>query len=84
MDGARTCPPEDCGGTGLYADLLKIVQNRRHKEHKSMMEWLGGKHDPDAFDVEETNRFLGRLKWPRTSVSHLGKVIEARLDRAEE
>ena len=83
MDGARACPPEDCGGAGGYADLLKIIRNPRHKEYKSMMEWLGGRHDPDAFVVEETNRFLGRLKWPRTSVSHLGKVIEARLARAE-
>jgi len=83
MDGARACPPEDCGGAGGYADLLKIIRNPRHKEYKSMMEWLGGKYDPDAFDVEETNGFLRMLKWPRTSVSHLGKVIEARLARAE-
>jgi len=82
-DGARACPPEDCGGTGGYADLLKIVRNPRHKEHKSMMEWLGGRFDPSAFDVEETNGFLRMLKWPRTLVSHLGKVIEARLDQRE-
>ena len=83
VDGARACPPEDCGGTGGYADLLKVVRNPRHREHKSMMEWLGGRFDPNAFDVEETNRFLGMLKWPRTSVSQLGKVIEARLDQRE-
>ena len=83
LGGAGACPPEDCGGTGGYADLLKTIRNPRHKEYKSMMEWLGGRFDPNAFDVEETNRLLRMLKWPRTSVSHLGKVIEARLDRRE-
>jgi len=83
VDGARACPPEDCGGTGGYADLLKIIRNARHKEYKSMMEWLGGRFDANAFDVEETNRFLGMLKWPRTSVTQLGTVIEARLDQRE-
>ena len=82
VDGARACPPEDCGGTGGFADLLKIIRSPRHKEHKSMMAWLGGRFDPAAFDMEETNRFLGMLKWPRTSVTHLGKAIEARLARA--
>lgn len=79
VGGARACPPEDCSGTWGYADLLKVVRNPRHEEHKSMMEWLGGHFDPDAFDVEETNRFLRMLRWPETSVSCLGKVIQARL-----
>jgi hypothetical protein len=79
VDGARACPPEDCGGTWGYDDLLKVVKNPRDEEHKSMMEWLGGQFDPDAFDVEETNRYLRMLKWPKTSVSCLGKVIQARL-----
>ena len=81
LDGARACPPEDCGGTGGFAELLKIIKSPRHEEHKSMMEWLGGKYDPNGFDVGETNRFLAMLKWPRTSVTHLGRVIEARLEQ---
>lgn len=62
LDGARACPPEDCGGTGGFAELLKIIKSPRHEEHKSMMEWLGGKYDPNGFDVGETNRFLAMLK----------------------
>jgi hypothetical protein len=42
LDGARACPPEDCGGVWGYGNLLKVLNNRRHPEYKSMMEWLGG------------------------------------------
>ena len=27
LEGARACPPEDCGGVGGYADLLKILRD---------------------------------------------------------
>jgi hypothetical protein len=49
--GARACPPEDCGGVHGYQEMLKIVRNPSHEEHKSMMEWLGGKYDPKTFDL---------------------------------
>ena len=38
LDGARAGPPEDCGGVGGYGNLLKILKNRKHPEHKSMKE----------------------------------------------
>lgn len=50
IDGARACPPEDCGGVDGFQRMLKIIRSPSHKEHKSMMKWLGGKYDPDAFD----------------------------------
>jgi hypothetical protein len=34
-----------------------------------MMEWLGGKFDPAAFDLEKTNPYLRMLKWPHTTDS---------------
>jgi len=78
VDGARACPPEDCGGLPGYADLLKILKNTKHKEHKSMKEWLGRPFDPEAFDVEWVNGWLRRLKWPRVTVGQLAKVLMAR------
>ena len=36
LDGARACPPEDCGGVWGYDNLLKILKNRKHPEHKTM------------------------------------------------
>ena len=58
IGGKRNCPPEDCGGIWGYTDLLEIISNPKHKEHKEMMEWLGGDFDPDYFDIQEINGLL--------------------------
>lgn len=50
VDGARACPPEDCGGVQGYKDLLKILADPEHDEYASMTEWLGRPFDPEAFD----------------------------------
>jgi hypothetical protein len=78
LDGARACPPEDCGGVGGFEQLLKVLRNPRHREYRSTLEWLGGPFDPAAFDPDETNRFLQRLKWPRTSADELATILHAR------
>jgi len=78
LDGARACPPEDCGGAWGYSDLLTILGDPGHKNHDSMKKWLGGKFDPDAFDEPRINRHLRKLKWPRTTVNQLGRVLMQR------
>jgi hypothetical protein len=78
LDGARACPPEDCGGVWGYADLLKIIRNPRHKEHKSMLEWLGGPFDPESFDLNKANTFLRKLKWPHVTAGQLAAVLMQR------
>ena len=78
LDGARACPPEDCGGPWGYDNLLKILRNPKHEEHQSMKEWLGRPFDPKAFDVDSINTFLKKLKWPRATESQLRKVLMAR------
>ena len=78
LDGARACPPEDCGGVWGYANLLKILGNPRHKEHKTMLEWLGGPLDPEAFDLNKANTFLRKLKWPHVTEGQLAAVLMQR------
>ena len=78
LDGDRSCPPEDCGGIPGYEDLLKILKNRKHPEHKSMKEWLGRPFDAAAFDREKTNLWLRKLKWPRVTEAQLRKVLMGR------
>jgi hypothetical protein len=78
LDGARACPPEDCGGVPGYEALLKILKNRKHPEHKRMKEWLGRPFDAAAFELEKTNFWLGKLKWPRVTEAQLRKVLLAR------
>ena len=78
LDGARACPPEDCGGVGGYEDLVEILKNRKHPEHKAMKEWLGRAFDAEAFDVTKANLWLKKLKWPRVTEAQLRKVLMGR------
>ncbi len=59
--GKRTAPPEECGGPWGYAEFLRAVRDSEHEEHESMMEWIGGTFDPDAFDPDDVNQRLARL-----------------------
>jgi hypothetical protein len=58
IDGARACPPEDCGGVGGYEELLAILARPKGKRYREMMEWLGGPFDSEAFDVWKTDAAL--------------------------
>ena len=62
LDGANACPPEDCGGTGGYADLLEILANPAHEEHKKYRRWAGEDFNPEAFDLAAANAALQRLR----------------------
>jgi pRiA4b ORF-3-like protein len=62
LAGERACPPEDCGGAGGYDNFLEAIRDRRHPEHEDLLAWVGGRFDPEAFDVTAVNRRLRRLK----------------------
>ncbi len=62
LAGARACPPEDCGGTSGYEELLEAVRDSQHPEHARMLTWLGGYFDSEAFDLAGVNRGLRRLR----------------------
>lgn len=44
VEGARACPPEDCGGPAGYERLLAILANKKHAEHKDFVRWLTTGH----------------------------------------
>ena len=60
LAGERACPPEDCGGTGGYEDLLAALRDPKHEQHDEMVEWVGEDFDPEAFDLAQVNKALGR------------------------
>ena len=61
VKGKKACPPEDCGGIWGYYDFLDAIQDPKHEEHESMLEWVGGEFDPDAFDMDSINKELNDL-----------------------
>ncbi len=67
--GKRAGPPEDCGGIGGYADLLGVLADARHPEHRPRLDWLGlasaADFDAEHFSVAEVN----------DSLAHLTKVL---------
>ncbi|MFN3256517.1 MAG: plasmid pRiA4b ORF-3 family protein [Ilumatobacter sp.] len=63
IDGRRACPPEDCGGTWGYRELLTILADPTHPDHSERREWIGGPFDPDAFD---RNDFTENLRLQQT------------------
>ena len=61
VEGARACPPEDCGGIWGYADFLEAISDPKHPDHRDMKEWIGGKFDPEKFSVDAVNKELRRV-----------------------
>lgn len=62
LDGARACPPEDCGGIYGYADFLEAIRDPNHEEHEEMLEWIGGEFDPEEFDLQDINISLKSIR----------------------
>lgn len=58
-DGARSAPPDDCGGPPGYEDLLAILANPSDPEYASSHVWASGqkgqrgRFDPEAFDEQQ-------------------------------
>ena len=53
VGGAGACPPEDCGGTSGYAELLEALGDPRHREHRDMKLSVGDRLRP--FDLAATD-----------------------------
>ena len=49
--GERACPPEDCGGSWGYAELVDILADPNHPDRAERLEWLGVELDPEHFDM---------------------------------
>lgn len=63
LEGKRACPPEDVGGIPGYENFVAIIKNPRHKERKELLEWVGGKYDPEEFDPKEVKFDNPKIRW---------------------
>ncbi len=65
LEGARACPPEDCGGTMGYEECceaasmsdvdIRKLDGYAREEVESRLEWLDG-WQPEAFDLEAVRK----------------------------
>ncbi|HGJ8975539.1 TPA: plasmid pRiA4b ORF-3 family protein [Pseudomonas aeruginosa] len=62
IDGANASPPEDVGGAPGYADFLDALADPEHPEYLDMLDWYGDTFDPTAFDRDDINQRLKRIK----------------------
>jgi hypothetical protein len=62
LDGQRACPPEDVGGPPGYEEFLTVLADPRHEDHDHLVQWSGGRFDPDAFSLAEVNIALQRVR----------------------
>ncbi|MBF8300410.1 MAG: plasmid pRiA4b family protein [Acidobacteria bacterium] len=58
LDGARACPPEDCGGVDGYHHLLEILFDPTHQEFEDSRHWVGPAFEPERFDLRRVNQQL--------------------------
>lgn len=57
-DGARSAPPEDCGGPTGYEHLLDALSDPDDPEHDDMVEIYGDVFHPEEFDRRRVNAVL--------------------------
>ena len=58
VGGARSCPPEDCGGVRGYANLLEILLDPEHEDFEQMRTWVGPRFNAEVFSVTAINQRL--------------------------
>ncbi|WP_024794800.1 plasmid pRiA4b ORF-3 family protein [Tomitella biformata] len=63
LDGARACPPEDCGGVPGYENLLRVQASSGDASSRELREWLmmtTGKlfYKPEEFDADAVSALL--------------------------
>jgi hypothetical protein len=61
-DGARACPPEDCGGAYIYMEILHMLEDSSYRpevvDRDETMDWLDPDFDPDVFYPKRAELFM--------------------------
>ena len=45
----------------IVSNFLKIISDKKHKEYKETLEWVGGYYDPEEFEIDIINGELSEL-----------------------
>ncbi len=69
VDGKGNCPPEDCGGTWGFQEMLITISDPDNEEFAEMREWAGMEDEeevssrwPGKFPLAAINKWLSKLK----------------------
>ncbi|MBL4771973.1 MAG: plasmid pRiA4b ORF-3 family protein, partial [Planctomycetes bacterium] len=57
----RACPPEDCGGTPGFQNLLTTLKHPLTNEYQDTINWLDHPFSPSHFDLPHHQDLLARL-----------------------
>jgi len=74
LDGARACPPEDCGGIPGYYDILDLLSKRKsadddeHERLERLGDWR-----PERFDPATARRALAKMRVKQPAKKKVGK-----------
>ena len=60
LEGARACPPEDCGGVWGYMKMLDVIRDPEDEDHMDLLEWIGEDFDPEHFDPQQATMAMHR------------------------
>jgi hypothetical protein len=66
LAGARAGPIEDCGGVEEFEELITILADPKHPDHRDRREWVEdlasgrGGFDPQRFEVKPVNAGLAK------------------------
>jgi hypothetical protein len=58
--GERNAPPEDCGGTPGFYEMLEAAANPIHPSHAEITEWLDG-YNPEIINERAITSALTRI-----------------------
>lgn len=70
LDGDWRAPPEDVGGLPGFEDFLIAMSKPRHVQHRKVVDWYGGRFEPNDIGVDTINERIAKLARRRT----LGKA----------
>ena len=61
IDGDRRAPPEDVGGLSGFEEFLDTMAKPRHKQHREVVDWYGGRFEPEYLSVATINERIAKL-----------------------
>ncbi len=65
IGGERACPPEDCGGTQGYYEVLKILSDPQNENYDRLKSYIGKDWDSEKFDLHDIKFGDSLKRWKK-------------------